>query len=76
MQLQLRARMNYFLTQLQPVSWVGLILYAVTVFPLCVIPGRGIFLLEFNTVSCSGGAATSVRFRTTQEAQDGTLGFR
>ena len=37
MQLQFRARVNYFLTQLQFVSCVELILYAVTIFPLCRI---------------------------------------
>ena len=29
------------------------------------------FLFVFNSVFCHGGAATSVRFRTTQEAPDG-----
>ena len=36
-QLQFRARVNHFLTQLQFVSWVELILYAVTVFPLWIL---------------------------------------
>ena len=65
------------LTQLQHVSWVDFFFYAATVYPLCVIcSGRGFFLLVFNAVSCKGGAATFVRFRTTHNAQDGTLGFR
>ena len=40
---------------------------------MCDLSRPRIFLHVFNTVSCNGGAATSVRFRTTQRASTAKL---